>query len=289
MRLLCHLRDESDILEGWMRHYQRLGVRSFHLIVHGGATCNARLFGLLGSAPIVIEGQVEGPHDEGEKTRRLQRVAERYPGEWLIVVDGDELLEVPYADLPRTAARLEAVGANALEAPFLQRVCADGRLETPEVLADPLAELPLAVPELIAMLGSRACETKFPLLRVGPGLAIRSGNHEPPFGRGTLLSSARGVTHHVKWRRSLVGRMEERIATGHAYLQESKCYLDGLRAHGGALPLRGAFRCTRQALFARGLLRRASFWDGWRLWSRARRRRSASAAHGARAESRTVL
>ncbi len=273
MRLLSHLRDESDILEGWIRHYQRLGVRSFHLIAHGGPTHNARLFGLVGSAPIVIEERVEGPYDEHEKIRRLQRVAERYPGEWLVVVDGDELLEVPYDDLPTTAARLGAVGANALAAPFLQRVRADGRLETPAVLDDPLAELPLAVPGLIAALGSGAIETKFPLLRVGPGLAIQGGNHEPPLGRHTLLSSACGVTHHVKWRRPLLDRLEERIATDHVCRHESQCYLDWLRAHEGTLPLGGAFRCTRKELFARGLLRRTSFCDRGRLWGRARRRR----------------
>ncbi len=281
MRLLCHLRDESDILEGWIRHYQRLGVSSLHLIVHGGPTQNARLFGLLGSAPITIEERVDGPHDEREKIARLQRVAERYPGEWLVLVDGDELLEVPYEDLPTTAARLDRVGANALQAPFLQRVRADGLLDTPEVLDDPLAELPLAVPGLIAALGSGACETKFPLLRVDPGLAIRGGNHEPPFGRGTLLSSARGVTHHVKWRRPLLARMAERIATGHTHRHESECYLDWLRAHAGTLPLHGAFRCTREELFQRGLLRRASFWDRARLWDRARRRRRELGAAGA--------
>jgi hypothetical protein len=271
VRLFCQLCDESDLLEAWLRHYVRLGVTCFHLVVHGGRTRNARLHALVGTYPIVIEQEVDGAFSDALLRPRLQALMERHLGEWVVLVDADELVEVPAPDLPHMARQLERHGAQALRAPFLQRVRRDGTLASPERIDDPWSEFPLGVPGLLRQMGSTASEGKYPLLRVLPGLALMGGNHHAPYGRATLFARALGVTHHFKWRRGLEARITHRARDDGTWGHESAVYLGWLEAHAGRLPLEGAFEVTTKALRRRGLLRPVRWTDRLRLWRRARR------------------
>jgi hypothetical protein len=279
MRLFCQIADESDIVDGWVRHYRSLGVSSFHLIVHGGRARNARLHVLATREPIVVEAEHARPFLETEKREDLQALVARHVGEWVVVVDADEFLEVPYGDLATTAARLDAVGADVLLAPLLQRVRADGTLDSPPRIEDPFAEFPLAVPDLIARLGSRACESKFPFLRVGTHTRLRGGNHTSPHGRASRSSHAQGVTHHMKWRQPLRERLRASLVGRNPWRHEPEAYERWLAEHGGRLPIDGAFAPTRHELFRRDLLRTARWGDRLRIavrsWWRSARRRAA--------------
>ena len=69
--IVSHIKGDGDLLESWFKYYRRLGVSSFHLIVHGSQEENRRLYALKDSYPVIIEDTYKGPFDCDEKKRRL--------------------------------------------------------------------------------------------------------------------------------------------------------------------------------------------------------------------------
>jgi hypothetical protein len=281
MDLLSHVRGDDDLIPAWLEHYRRLGVTTFHVIVHGPASENTTLRGLAGRYPIVVEDAYDAEFISREKERRLNEVLARLRGRWFVMVDSDEFLELPYDGLAPTIAVLQRLGADALYAPMLQRVRADFSLATPETLADPFQEMPLCSVSLYRDMGSQGSIDKYPLFFNQATTVVNGGAHLPPNREATVLSRARGVTHHFKWRRSAIPRLEARVASQHKWRHESAAYLAYLEAHDGRLPRGDAFVYSREALFRRHLLRRvgvighARWAAGW-LASRGRRRRAAA-------------
>ena len=257
MDLLCHINDDSDLLQAWLDYYVALGVTRFHFIVHGPASDNKELYRLRAHYPIAVADAYDGAFLDLEKRARVQAALERMRGRWVLLVDSDELVELPYENLAATVDVLERLGATALEAPMLQRLREDGGLDTPMVITDPSEEMPLCSPDLYAALGVDACIDKFPLFFNSDTVKVNGGNHLPPDGRRTVLSGLRGVTHHFKWRAPVLRRPRERADSAHSYRHESASYLAYLQAHDGRLPVAGAFRYTRSGMFSLGLLRRA--------------------------------
>src|ERR1039457_4113980 len=94
--LVSHINGDGDLLESWLKYYCRLGVSSFHLIVHGPQEENSRLYALKDSYPLIIEDTYEGPFDSEEKKRRLNTLLARMRGRWLVLADSDEFVEFPY-------------------------------------------------------------------------------------------------------------------------------------------------------------------------------------------------
>ncbi len=254
--LVCHIRDDRDLLRAWLDHYVTLGVTRFHFIAHGRPADNEELYRLQPRYPLAIVGTYDGVFLDVEKQRHVQAVLETLRGRWVLLVDSDEMLELPYDDLPTTIGVLERLGATALSAPMLQRLREDGRLETPPVISDPFRAMPLCSPDLYAAMGVEACIDKYPLFFNSDTVTVNPGNHLPPDDRRTVLADVSGVTHHFKWRAPVLDRLRERADSIHAFRHESAGYLAYLGAHGDRLPVAKAFPYSRRTLFRRGLLRR---------------------------------
>lgn len=258
MKLLAQVSGDGDLIQAWLDHYLRLGVTSFHLIVHGSEDRNAQLLRLRDSYPIVVEETFDGEFRSEEKQRRLNALLARMRGEWLVLVDSDELLELPYRSLSATVRVLEFLGANALYAPMLQRLTADGALETPEQITNPFKEFPLCSVDLYRAMGVKAALSKYPLFRCAENtFMMEGGNHHSPNGPSTVLAHVQGVTHHFKWRRPVAERLRARAKSEHTWRHQSVGFLAYLERHGGRVPVQDAFPYSRAELFRRGLLYRA--------------------------------
>lgn len=254
--LICHWRGDNDIAGAFLEYYSGW-VSEFHIILHGPRDDSAALLDLQSRFPITIRDWYDSPYDEYEKERRLNQLIMDFVGQWVLVVDSDELIELPYRSVKSTIEELERAGATSLTAPMLQRLRMDGSLNSPEVIQDAFAEFPLCSEQLYTILGSTGVTAKFPLFRCGPRTAIGIGNHVPPNKIKALSDGFRGVTHHFKWKRTAVRRITNMIDVDWPWAKtESIPYLRYLNAHGQSLPLDGAFVYSRKELFRRGLLRR---------------------------------
>ncbi len=254
MELLSHINNDGDLLEAWFKHYLKLGVTSFHLIVHGSAEDNAKLIELKDSFPVVIVDSYKGEFAIEEKERRMNAVLGQIRGEWIMLVDSDEFLELPYERLSTAIRVFELMGMNALWAPLLQRFKPDGSIESPEIVADPFVEFPMCSVGLCEEMGVKAFISKYPLFYCNEKTQVDGGNHGMPHGLFTSASGARGVTHHFKWRKSLLKRLQSRINSSHMWRQESSAYKACLEERGYSVPTKEMFPYSRQAMFERGLL-----------------------------------
>jgi hypothetical protein len=269
LKLISHINSDGDILEAWLRHYLRLGVSSFHLIVHGSQADNARLFVLRNSFPITIEDSYDGEFSAVEKKRRLNLLLASMTGQWVVLADSDEFVEFPYRRIPMTIRMLEWARANMLFAPMLQHLTVDGSLDSPEIIEDPFRTFPLCSVALYQKMGTKASIDKFPLFYCVTGTAlVEGGNHHPPLGGPPVLSKLRGVTHHFKFRRSVFTRLDNRIQSSHLYRHESIQFRRYLEDNGNILPTEDAFMYSRGALLRRDLLRRYTLRDGLRFGCR---------------------
>jgi hypothetical protein len=259
LKLISHVNADSDLIEAWLKYYLRLGVDRFHLVVHGTPDENDRLLAIKDSYPITIEDTYGGPFHSHEKKSRLDAVLARYTGQWVLLVDSDEFVEFPYGDIPQTIHKLNFSHANLMAAPMLQRLRADGSLETPPVIDDPFQMFPLCSVDLYDRMGVNACIRKFPLFFCVNGTQLEEeGNHDPPQGSERRPTAMRGVTHHFKFRRTVSQRLDKRINSTYLWRHESVQFREYLDGHSNCLPLEGAFAYSREELFHRRLLRKLS-------------------------------
>src|SRR5688500_3682895 len=103
----------------------------------------------------------------------------RFRGEWMVIADADEFLEVPYRSLAKTIRALLCLGLDELPATLLQRAAADGRLAS---LAEGRAtgELFPCYDYLLAErmdLPHPIWKSKYPLVRVGDEFRLSRGHH----------------------------------------------------------------------------------------------------------------
>jgi hypothetical protein len=258
LRLVSHINGDDDLLEAWLKHYLHLGVTTFHFIVHGPRSENIRLFELKRRFPILIEDSYEGEYSDVEKKERTNSVISKFADQWLLVVDSDEFLELPFNGIWTTTKIMELTRARALFAPMLQRVTANGSLDTPETVEHPFIMFPLCSVSLYSDMGSTASIDKYPLFYCTPGTKLwDGGNHRPPsWGGPSKVSGLRGVTHHFKFRRAVLERLRRRIQSSHPWRHESDQFQKYLEGHDFTLPLQNSFSYSRKELFRRGLLRR---------------------------------
>jgi len=265
--LVSHVNGDGDLLGAWFGYYSRLGVTSFHLIVHGPPDENRTLFALKGKYPIIIEDRYEGPFDSEEKARRLNNLLTRMRGRWLLLADSDEFVEFPYDTIGATIRVLRLMGRNALCAPMVQHLTLDGSLDTPAVVDDPFRTFPLCSVDLYQRMRVQAMISKYPLFFCTDQTAIQEGgNHHCP--NGNVTSSLRGVTHHFKFRRAVHSRLDNRIHSSHPWRHESVQFREYLENNGNRLPLEGTFAYSRRELFRRGLLERFTLATVFRYLSR---------------------
>jgi hypothetical protein len=262
VKLLCHINDDQDLLQAWLDYYVGVGVSSFHFIVHGAASENAKLFQLKKRYPIFIEDKYVDQFSSEEKLRRIESILANWRGQWVLLVDSDEFVESPYRRLSTSIRFLEFFKANALSAPMVQRLTQDGCLETPETISDPLRYFPLCSLDLYRKMGVEAATSKYPLFYChGSTMISDGGNHNPPNGPSTVLSPLQGVTHHFKWRSPALKKMARRAQSLHSWRHESASYLAYLQSHNLKPPTADSFSYSRAELFRRGLLRRATMSD----------------------------
>jgi hypothetical protein len=258
-RLISHVNRDDDLIEAWLKHYLTLGVESFHLIAHGGREENGTLFQLVSRYPIAIIDTYSGVFDPFEKRDRLVWGLAKLGGGWIVLVDSDEFVEFPYGTLATTVKVMQWLRADSVSAPMLQRFASDGFVHV-DGGSRPFEAYPWCSTDLYERLGQpQAVIDKYPLFQLQRRTWLRSGgNHYPPNGCGSRLAPMLAVTHHFKWRPSVHDRMVRRAESTHAYRGESAQYLRYLSHSEWRLPTEGAFRYSRRALFARGLLRRPS-------------------------------
>ena len=176
-----------------------------------------------------------------------------------MLVDSDEFVEFPYRDIAETVRKLRSTGANLMAAPMLQRLTADGSLETPPVIDDPFKTFPLCSVDLYQHMGVVAGSLKFPLFFCATGTEMEEeGNHNPPRGFERRTTAMLGVTHHFKFRRTVSQRLDKRINSEYLWRHESVQFREYLANHSGRLPLEGTFTYSREELFRKGLLRKLS-------------------------------
>ena len=249
MNLVSHINADGDILQAWLDHYVRLGVTRFHVVLHGPEEENAPLLALRDRYPIEVHEMYGGPFVGGEKKRRLDRVLAGLTGQWLLLVDSDEFLELPVGSMAEAIRLLERTGTDALAAPMVQRIRADGSLESPDLVPDPFREFPLCSWNLYSLMSVKAPLSKFPLFYCRSGTEMmESGNHYPPLGTVAVPDILQGVSHHFKWRRVVLERLRRR--------EDSAGFLSYLERNGRRLPIQDAFPGTRDELERRRLLRR---------------------------------
>ncbi len=260
--------DDSDILPFFLGHYRHLGVGAFHIIVHG-AWSKAEL-SPLDSSDVTIEGFSSEPFDAVMKASALQTIAQRFVGEWVIVADADEFLELPYASLSRTIAALECLGSDELQANLLQRAAPDGKLLS---LADgePQALFSSCDYRLAERMNTAfpIWKGKYPLARISPRFRLSRGNHFPSNGRPVAHLPIRGVVNHFKWRDRLMQSIG-RTRRGLSNQSEQDAYSRWLGEHDGCLPTDGLKPYSRSALFRDGHLIKPNRTD-LGIWSALRR------------------
>lgn len=270
MKLVSQVNGDGDIIEAWLRHYVALGIDEFLLVLHGPERDNEALLGLKSRFPITIVDRYETEYSPQEKRNRQNTVLDSLRGQWVMLVDSDEFVELPYSSVRETVKVMELLMTRALAAPMLQRITASGSLSCPSTITDVGATFPQCAPGLYRRLGSDAEESKYPLFRCDPDACVGDGgNHIPPFSLRSVESPLLGVTHHYKWRPILRSRLESRIASGHSFKHQSEAYLRYLIDHDWTLPVDGTFSYSRDALFERGLLRRLDLMSGLRYFAKA--------------------
>jgi Glycosyl transferase family 2 len=256
LRLISHVNGDGDLLGAWFSYYRDLGVTRFHLIVHGPREENEQLHALKDAYPIVIEDAYEGPFDSVEKKRRLDSVLARLRGQWVLLVDSDEFVELPYPTIRTTIRMLRLLRRSALFAPMVQRLMPHGTLDAPEIVPDPFRTFPLCSVDLYQRMGVSASINKYPLFYCTSRTLLQDGgNHSCPIG-STSTWSLQGVTHHFKFRRSVSLRLDKRARSTHPWRQQSVQFQRYLDMNGNRLPTKGAFAYSRESLFRRGLLRK---------------------------------
>jgi hypothetical protein len=260
-RLISHVNRDDDLIEAWLQHYLKLGVVSFHLICHGGREQNQRLFEIAHQYPVQILDTYTGTFDPYEKRDRLAHGLASLGSGWIVLVDSDEFLELPYRSLAATIRVMQWLKADSLQAPMLQRFAWDG--VNVEGGTRPFDAYPWCSVDLYARLGQpQAVIDKYPIFELQRRTWLKSGgNHYPPNGYGSRLAPMLGVTHHFKWRPTVQNRLSERANSTHAYRGESQQYIKFLGESGWRLPTDGTFKYSRGALFTRGLLTRPTLTD----------------------------
>ncbi|MGI9491256.1 MAG: glycosyltransferase [Geminicoccaceae bacterium] len=255
VRLLSFIgHHDRDILPLFLAHYRTLGIGDFLFALHG-TWPEAVLDWLTRQDDVAIWDLLGDRYEDSYRRSILNLMAERYVGDWVVLADADEFLELPFASLANTVSALEVMGLDCLPAFLLQRMSRDGSLP----VLDPGRSLDQQFPDcnfsLCEDMGveSPPWKTKYPLAKVTENFAIDRGSHWPPNPMSLAHAPIRGVVHHLKWRAALLEAFEiVRGETSNTY--EMSSYRQWLDTHDGRLPTANARPCSREALIARGLL-----------------------------------
>jgi hypothetical protein len=245
---------DCDILGPFLDHYRKLGIDAFHIFIHGDWTQTD--LGPLRAADVTIAGVVQAAFEGAAKSAAIEAYAEGLDAEWLIVVDADEFLELPYATLKETIGALDLIGLDELPCVILPRASADGSL--PALAAG--VSLDTLFPCYDYRLADRmgpglpTSKSRYPLMRLGAQFAPSGRHHQPSSGRPSAHIPIRGVLHHFKWRDGLLSSRSGASRAGPERRRQEDAYRFWLEQHDFRLPTTGLKPCGRPALFAAGHL-----------------------------------
>ncbi len=90
--------NDSDILPFFLDHYRRLGVDEFHVTLHGSWS-EPELEPLRADDVVITGVSQQRLTTQISGLRRLKSVARAFKGEWILITDADEFLELPYGSL----------------------------------------------------------------------------------------------------------------------------------------------------------------------------------------------
>ena len=250
--------DDADILPAFLAHYHGMGVTDFHFIFHGPPDRCRTLRRLCRAASVTVEEEYDATFDETVKCAKLTALIRRYAGQWVLLADVDEFMELPCNDLPHTIRALRACGATSMRAVLVQRIAADGRLTPLSAGCEPAELYPLCSLFLAEQMNPDMppWKSKYPLFFADGDTTVRRGHHLPPDGLPSHLTPMCAVMHHYKWRAAFYESLECRLALANANANEMHAYARWLNTHDQRLPLDGAFPYTRATLIDRGLLRK---------------------------------
>jgi hypothetical protein len=224
-----------------IEHYQRLGVESFMLIrhaEHAGAPVFQAAEEAVRAAGLELYESHVGPWDEDLNATLTERTMARFPDDWFVVADLDELLVLDDS-LRDVLAWCDARGYDAVEGCYLDRVALDGGF--PKVAVGPLwDQFPLAGNLSFGLLG--ATPTKVALARGRVRLTL--GHHTTVNGHAAPHRDVYAQVHHFKWNDSVVERTrirKSRFQSGAwrlespALMSETVRFLDHVAAHDGRI------------------------------------------------------
>jgi glycosyltransferase involved in cell wall biosynthesis len=255
---------DRDILPHWLAHYRALGVSDINLILHGGWPQRRMLAWLCRRYDVKIASEYGGQYATSKTQASLAELVHKFFGDWVLLADADEFVELPFGSLAATLRAMQAFGLSSLPSILIQRVSADGSLSAVDASTDLLSTFPCGHTLLVERMRGNIApiwKSKYPLFFVHEGTAIRRGNHLSPDG-GVSGFGLRAVTHHYKWRARLLSSAQSRANNHQAgNRHEMAVAAQWLAKHEGRLPVEGCFAVTRAELFRRGLLRRPTRSD----------------------------
>ena len=110
IKLISHINGDADLLPSWFQYYSDMGVRSFHIVVHGSKEDNHRIYELCKTFPVSIVAQYEGEFNIEKKKEHLQHCLDLYRDNWILLADSDEFVELPYTSLKTVVEEMENTG-----------------------------------------------------------------------------------------------------------------------------------------------------------------------------------
>lgn len=245
---------DRDLLPSFLAHYRQLGVGGFLLALHG-LWPERVLDWLTAEDDVAIWDLLSGRYEDIFRRSVLNQMAEGFRGQWVILADADEFLELPCSSLGRTVRTLEVLGLDCLPAFLLQRLSRDGGLPAIDPGQSWQEQFPLCDFGLCEAMGVErpVWKSKYPLARVGAAFHIDRGNHWPPNPMSLAHAPIRGVVHHLKWRAALLEAFElERGPSSNT--DEMTSFKRWLDEHDGKLPMVNARPVDRRMLVRQGLL-----------------------------------
>ncbi|MGH1478400.1 MAG: glycosyltransferase [Geminicoccales bacterium] len=245
---------DRDILPPFLSHYRSLGVDGFLLALHGDWP-ERSLDWLTRQDDVAIWDLLSDPYEDAYRRSILNLMAERFRGQWVLLADADEFLELPYPTLKSTIQALNVLGLDYLPAFLLQRMSEDGKLRPLDpscTMNEQFSYYNFGLCEDMGV-ASPVWKTKYPISRVGDKFSIDRGNHWPPNPVSLAHLPIRAIVHHLKWRAALTGAFEaERGPSSNS--DEMSCFKQWLDSHDGRLPMTHARAYSREAMMRQGLL-----------------------------------
>jgi hypothetical protein len=208
---LCTVIGETtQMLPHYIEHYKSLGVNVFHPIVHLQSKNDPfykNVTNVLDGYDIQIDEVHIGAWNGKIGTNLINSVLSKYPDEWIVVSDQDELQLYPH-DLEKVIRDAECKNDQFITGCFLDRVSSDGGLREVDknniwqqfpncgFLSFPLVG---ANPYKVTL-----CKGSMTLSEGQHGVVL-PGEHYP------VTNSVICQVHHFKWDKTVIPRLEGRL------------------------------------------------------------------------------